>query len=468
MTQLPKIRIYNTLTRSIEEIKPLVPGEISAYCCGPTVYGYPHIGNMRMYVSEDIFFRTLRMAGYKVKHVMNITDVGHLVSDADAGEDKMLVAMRRENKRSFEIAEFYTNIFFDHCAKLQIKRPDLVCKATEHIIEMIQLIKRLEDRGMTYFTNGNVYFDISKLPDYGKLAGLDLEKLQAGARTEVDKSKKNPLDFVLWFTKSKFEGQELVWDSPWGTGYPGWHIECSAMAIKYLGEKFDIHWGGIDHIPVHHTNEIAQSEGATGHAWVSVWMHGEFLLFGDVKMSKSKGHVFTIQTIEDEGYDPLSYRMLLLGSHYRSQLKFSWDALKNAQNSLQKLKSTVLKLKQSAPNPSLNCDHPSKLKFREALYNNLNTAQALAIVWETLDDNSITAADRLNLAYDFDQVLGFGIEAWKSETLAIPEAVQNLVKQREEARQAKNWAESDRLRGEINKLGFNVKDSANGQEIFKI
>ncbi len=468
MSPLPTIKLYNTLTRRVEEFRPIVPGEASVYCCGPTVYAYQHIGNMRMYVSEDIFFRTLRMAGYKTTHVMNITDVGHLVSDADVGEDKMMVAMKRENKRSFEIAEFYTNIFFEHCAKLNVKRPDIVCKATDHIKEMIELIKRLESRGMTYFAGGNVYFDISKLTDYGKLAGLDLEKLRAGSRVDVDQAKKNPLDFVLWFTKSKFEGQELIWDSPWGVGYPGWHIECSAMAMRYLGERFDVHWGGIDHIPVHHTNEIAQSEGATGKPWVSIWMHGEFLLFGEEKMSKSKGHVFTLQTIIDEGYDPLSYRLLLLGSHYRSQAKFSWDALKNAQNSLEKLKTSVLGLKSESKSPPKFESHPLSQKFRAALYDNLNTAQALSVVWEVVGEKSLSSDQRLALLYDFDQVLGLGMEGWSETEVEIPQAVQSLLHQRDEARKAKNWKESDRLRDEIKKLGFNVKDSASGNTVTKI
>jgi len=334
---LRSVRLFNTLTRSIDPLKPLVPGAVSIYCCGPTVYNYQHIGNMRTYIFEDLLVRTLRRAGYSVNHVMNITDVGHLVSDADEGEDKMAVAARREKKSSAEIAEYYTKIFFEDCTKLHIQRPATVCKATEHIPEMIALIQRLEARGMTYCAGGNVYFDVAKLADYGKLAKLDIQNLNARARVDIDTNKRSPLDFVLWFTKSKFEDQELQWDSPWGRGYPGWHIECSAMSMKYLGDAFDIHCGGIDHIPVHHTNEIAQSEGATGAEWVHHWMHGEFLVINAEKMSKSKGGFLTLDTIVSQGFDPLAYRFMCLTAHYRSQLNFTDETLKNAAKVVQPL-----------------------------------------------------------------------------------------------------------------------------------
>lgn len=462
---LKSIKLYNTLTRLTEELKPLEPGKVRLYCCGPTVYDYQHIGNMRTYIFEDVLAKTLRYAGYQLNHVMNITDVGHLVSDADEGEDKMSVAAKREKKSSLEIAAHYTKIFFDDCAKLNIQRPDIVCKATEHIAEMIALIKRLEGRGMTYIAGGNVYFDVSKLPDYGKLARLDLTKLQAGARIEVDRSKRNPLDFVLWFTKSKFENQELQWDSPWGRGYPGWHIECSAMSMKYLSDKFDIHCGGIDHIPVHHTNEIAQSEGATGAPWVTCWMHGEFLVTDKGKMSKSKGGFLTLSTLEKDGYEPLVYRFLCLSAHYRTQLAFSGDALDGARNSLKRLKSSVLELKKSAAGQSGQPIAQLVEEFEGAMLNDLNAPKAMAAVWAVLDAKEASAADKLATLIKFDSVLSLGIESWQETALEVPPQVLELAQARVQARAQRNFAEADRLRAEITKLGFVVEDAGAGFKI---
>lgn len=465
------VRLFNTLTRQVEELKPLLPTNVSIYCCGPTVYDYQHIGNLRTYIFEDVLVRTLRLAGYKVTHVMNITDVGHLVSDADEGEDKMLVAMRREGKKSAEIAQYYTDIFFNHCAQLNIKRPDIVCKATEHIQEMIELIKRIEQNGCTYISGGNVYFDISKLKDYGKLARLDIEKLLAGARIEVDQNKRNPADFVLWFTKSKFENQELQWESPWGRGYPGWHIECSAMSMKYLGEEFDIHCGGIDHVPVHHTNEIAQSEAATKKTWVRHWMHGEFLVQNKEKMSKSKGGFLTLDTISEKGFDPLAYRFFCLSAHYKAQLSWSWEALSGAAQGLERLKSSILALKAEAATsgaaPTAALEN-FRNEFREAVFNDLNVPKALASLWALLGDKTISAKARLELAFEFDQVLGLGMSDWKEASVAVPENVQALLAQRQAAREARNWSESDRLRGEIEKLGFSVEDAKGAQKVRKL
>lgn len=467
---IPAIKLYNTLTRSVENLEPIRPGEIGIYCCGPTVYNYQHIGNLRTYVFEDLLVRTLRYAGYKVKHVMNITDVGHLVSDADEGEDKMLVAMRRENKRSYEIADYYTGIFLAHCEQLNIISPDIVCKASEHIQEMIDLIQRIEQRHFTYLRGGNVYFDIARLEDYGKLARLDLASLQAGARIEVDQNKNSPLDFALWFTKSKFENQELQWDSPWGRGYPGWHIECSAMSMKYLGDHFDIHCGGIDHIPVHHTNEIAQSEVVASKPWVKIWMHGEFLVSNQEKMSKSKGGFLTLDTLTEKGFDPAAYRFMCLGAHYRTQLSFSWEAVEGAANSLKKLKSAAIALKsEAAVDTQLSSPRAREhlAAFEEAIFADLNMPKALAALWSVLSDKELPAASKLGLIYKMDGILGLGAEGWREEIVEVPAEIAELLAQRQAARKSKNFAEADRLRDEIVSRGYIIEDSPQGPKAKK-
>ncbi len=456
------VTLFNTLTRTVEQFNPIEQGKVKIYCCGPTVYNYQHIGNLKTYIFEDILVRTLRYFNYKVTHVMNITDVGHLVSDADEGEDKMSLAMKREKKKSYEIAEYYTHAFFKDCEALNILKPDIVCKATDHITEMIELIKRLESKGLTYLSGGNVYFDVSKFPEYGKLALLDLEKLRAGARIEIDSNKRFPADFVLWFTKSKFENQELQWDSPWGVGYPGWHIECSAMAIKYLGEQFDIHCGGIDHIPVHHTNEIAQSEGAIGKKWVNFWMHSEFILLNKEKMSKSKGGFIVLSDLE--GFDPLDYRFLVLGSHYRSQLNFSLEAMEGAKASRNSLRSKARSLGRSTL--EVSPEHKILKEFNAAIGADLNTPLALAKLRQILEDERYQPELRLGALKAADLVLGLSVDSWFNEEI-IPESVQALLTQRQSARDNKNWAESDRLRDEIQKLGFIVEDSKGGQKVHK-
>ena len=326
-----ELKVYNTLQRQIEPFHPIEEGRVSFYACGPTVYNYAHIGNLRTYVFEDILRRSLEYFGYEVQHVMNVTDVGHLTDDADQGEDKMEVSAREKKMSVWEIAEFYANAFFKDLEKLNIEPPTKTCRATDHIGDMIGLIKRLEEKGYTYVAGGNVYFDISQFPDYGKLALLDRQDLKIGARVERDPNKRNPRDFVLWFTQSKFEHQTMQWDSPWGRGYPGWHVECSAMSMKYLGEQFDIHAGGVDHIPVHHTNEIAQSEAATGRKWVNYWLHGEFLVMKGAKIAKSAGNSITFSVLEEENFEPLDYRYFCLGGHYRSQLIFTKEALEVAR-----------------------------------------------------------------------------------------------------------------------------------------
>ncbi|RMG43365.1 MAG: cysteine--tRNA ligase [Candidatus Dadabacteria bacterium] len=463
------LKFYNTLTRKVEPFEPLDPECVKVYCCGPTVYDYQHIGNMRTYIFEDVLVRTLRLAGYKVRHVMNITDVGHLVSDADEGEDKMLVAMKREKKKSYEIAEYYTAVFFEDCKKLHIQKPDVVCKATDHINDMIELIKRIEKKGLTYISGGNVYFDVSKLKDYGKLARLDLEKLKAGARIEVDHNKRHPADFVLWFTKSKFENQELQWDSPWGRGYPGWHIECSAMSMKYLGDQFDIHCGGIDHIPVHHTNEIAQSEGATGKPWVKYWMHGEFLVLNKEKMSKSAGGFLTLKSLEEKGIDPLAYRYFCFSAHYRAQLNFSWEALNNAARSLERLKNAVIALKNDPDHSAEVTLSDTALSYREqfeeALCNDLNMPQAVSVIHSSISDSNLSPAEKWQLLLYFDRVAGFDFNSWQSESLDIPQELQDLLNQREAARREKDWELADTLRDKIAEAGYIIEDSPEGARL---
>lgn len=472
------VRVFNTLTRAVETLEPLSPPQVGIYCCGPTVYNYQHIGNLRTYIFEDVLVRVLRYAGYQVRHVMNITDVGHLVSDADEGEDKMLVAAKREGKSSQQIAQFYTGVFFEHCSWLNIQRPDVICKATEHVGQMIALIERMIARGYAYESGGNVYCDVSKYPDYGKLAQLNLRDLKAGARIEVDSQKKNPLDFALWFTNSKFENQELQWDSPWGRGYPGWHIECSAMSMKYLGEQFDIHCGGIDHIPVHHTNEIAQAEGATGKMPARYWLHGGFLVVpsttGAQKMAKSSGEFLTLDLLKERGFDPISYRLFCLGGTYRNELFWSWQALDGAANQLRNLRSAVYDLRTATTEEELTTKEQLSAKGKEALlafeeqiFNDLALPRALSVVHALLSDKMVAAAEKLYLLEAFDTVLGLGIKEWEEEKVDIPAAIEALAKERAAARGRRDFQEADRLRKEIAALGFSVEDSKDGYTIKK-
>ncbi|MCK5154016.1 MAG: cysteine--tRNA ligase, partial [Spirochaetales bacterium] len=345
-----KLRFFNTMGRLVEDFKTIETGVVKMYCCGPTVYNYAHIGNLRAYLFDDILRRTLEYAGYKVNHVVNITDVGHLTDDNDDGEDKMVKSSRETGKSVWDIAKYFTDAFFKDIDNLNIVRPTVSPRATDHIEEMINLIKRLESRGYTYESGGNVYFDIDKFPDYGKLALRDRQDLSAGARIAVDPNKKNAHDFVLWFTNSKFEDQAMQWDSPWGRGYPGWHLECSAMSMKYLGDQFDIHCGGIDHISIHHTNEIAQSEAASGKKWVNYWMHNEFLIMNKGKMAKSSGNFITLDSLIEDGFDPLDYRYFSLGGHYRSQLQFSIESLGSAKSARENLFERVIQLKKDTNN----------------------------------------------------------------------------------------------------------------------
>jgi cysteinyl-tRNA synthetase len=487
------LRLFNTLGREIQEFAPIHPPEVGMYTCGPTVYNYAHIGNLRMYLIEDTLRRVLEFLGYRVTHVMNVTDVGHLTDDADQGEDKMLEGARREGKSVWDIAEYYTRAFFEDLAKLNIEPPTVVARATDHIEDMIGLIRRIERAGYTYFAGGNLYFDISKMPGYGKLAGLDVEGLQAGARIEIDPNKRNPLDFVLWFTRSKFERQAMIWDSPWGRGYPGWHIECSAMSMKYLGERFDIHCGGVDHIPVHHTNEIAQSEAAiaaegnaaTGGKWVNYWVHGEFLVLEKEKMAKSSGQFLTLSRLIEQGYDPMDYRFFCLGAHYRSQLQFSYEALDAARNGRSNLVERIARLKleaasASAVSPggalrpgsaSASAAAPAPLEGRAGEYlqsftrnvsDDLHTPRALADLWGLLKEESLPPADRLAVLLEMDRVLGLGLAGIEPEDRRLDEEVRRLIEEREQARRRKDFRRADEIRRNLKERGILLEDTPAG------
>jgi cysteinyl-tRNA synthetase len=468
------LTLYNTLGRNLQLFTPIVPGRVGFYGCGPTVYDYAHIGNLRPYVLHDLLARTLRRAGYTVAYVMNVTDVGHLSGDADTGDDKMVKTAAERGKSVLEIAAFYTDAFFRDTARMGIARPDVVCKATEHVPEMIGLIRRIEANGFTYASGGNLYFDITKFPAYGELARLKLDDLQAGARIDVDPNKRNPLDFALWFTNSKFGNQALTWDSPWGRGYPGWHIECSAMSMKYLGESFDIHAGGIDHIPIHHTNEIAQSEAATGKKWVNYWIHNEFIVMDKGKMSKSKGGFLTLQTLVDAGYEALDYRYFLLSGHYRSQLQFSYEALDGARNARRSLNDRLRAVAANAGAPTaLAAVAPAARAYLEAfdaaLDADLSTPRALAELWGLLRDPALAAADVLAVALDMDGVLGLGLaDAAAAAAAAAPEdpafaaEVEEAIARRAAAKRQRDWATADAVRDELKKLGVVLEDGPSG------
>jgi len=471
---------YNTLGREKQIFRPLQEGKgggkaaVGFYGCGPTVYNYAHIGNLRAYVHHDILVRSLRRAGYDVNHIMNITDVGHLSDDADSGEDKMVKTAEERGKSVLEIADFYTKAFFHDTDRMNITRPTTVCKATEHIPDMINLIKRIEKNGFTYFAGGNLYFDISLFPSYGELALLRLDDLKSGARIEQDENKKNPFDFVLWFTNSKFENQALIWDSPWGRGYPGWHIECSAMSMKYLGENFDIHAGGIDHIPIHHTNEIAQSEAATGKKpWVSYWLHNEFLVLDKGKMAKSAGNFLTLQYLVDEGFDPLDYRYFLLGGHYRSQLQFSIESLKGAQNSRKSLIEKVRALYNKADGKEMTgaeYTYTGEIAkyieaFDKAIEDDLSTPRALAELWGLLKEGP-ASQEALAAVFDMDRVLGLGLrdvcKVKDSINGEFEREIEELISKRADAKKTRDFTTADKIRQDLKERGIMLEDSTKG------
>ena len=460
------LKLYNTLTRKKEEFVPLKKGTVKMYSCGPTVYNYAHIGNMRAYIFMDTLRKVLKYNGYKVKHVMNITDVGHLVSDADEGEDKMAKTARIENRSVYEIAKEYTDAFMKDIKALNIDTPEHIAKATEHIREMEIYVNDIVKNGYAYETSKGVYFDTSNLPNYGKmLSNNNIDDLKAGARVEVDTEKRNPQDFALWIKAPK--EHIMKWNSKWGLCYPGWHIECSAMSRKYLGDKFDIHTGGVDHIPIHHENEIAQSIGATGHNLANYWMHVEFLLIDGGKMSKSLGNVYTLNDLKAKGIDALSYRYFTYSSHYRNKLNFTWDAIKSAKNSLNKLRDMIALHKDVNKKIDKNIISKYEEQFLDAINDDMNMPVAISIVWEIAKEKE-KSNDFYELIKKFDSVLSLDLDKNDKEDINIPEDIKLILNERKDARENKNFAKSDELRDKLKELGYIVKDTKDGQIIEKV
>ena len=458
--------IFLTSTGSKKKVEFIsdVPGKVGIYTCGPTVYNYAHIGNLRSFVFADTLKRVLIFNGYVVNQVMNITDVGHLTSDEDEGEDKLQKQAQQEKRSAWDIAMYYTTAFMSDIEKLNIIPPTTVPKATDHIPEMISLVQKLEEKGFAYIAGGNVYFDTSKFPDYGAMAGLKLDANKTVSRVGLDPNKKNPTDFVLWFTDYKYSSHEMLWDSPWGTGFPGWHIECSAMAMKYLGEKIDIHTGGVDHIRVHHTNEIAQSEAVLGHKWVNYWLHNEFLSMRSEKMAKSRGGFVRLVNLIDLGFSPMDIRYYYLNSHYRTRLEFSTQALKSASTAMKRIREKVLLLKdQPEGYPDKKLRDRLLTKFRKAVNDDLNTSRGLAVLWEVLVSSDLAPVDKLDLIKEFDRV--FGLRLLEASVDEVPEMIICLAEKRLKARTNKDWSESDQLRDEIISHGYEVRDTPEGYQI---
>ena len=450
------IKIFNTLTRKKEDFKPLDEKEIRMYSCGPTVYYFAHIGNLRAYLFMDNLRRVLKYNGYNLKHVMNITDVGHLVSDADEGEDKMMKAARRENKNPYEIAEFYMNAFLADIDKLNIDRPEIIARATEHIDVMEEYVKKIIENGFSYQTEDTVYFDTSKLDKYGVLSNRKVEDQKAGARVEFDKSKKNISDFAIWIKAP--ENHIMKWDTFFGKAYPGWHLECYSMGYKYLGEQFDIHTGGVDHIPIHHENEIAQSKGFSGKVPANYWMHVEFLQINGGKMSKSLNNLYTINDLIEKGYEPLVYRMFNFTSNYRAQINFTFEAMDAAKVALNRLREGYLKHSEGTDDVSDELIKEYEDKFLEAINDDLNMPVAMSVVWDVIK-NPAKSKKLQNLLLKFDEVLGLDLKNYQKEENVLPEEIAELVKERNEARSNKNWAESDRIRDILIEKGYTVKHS---------
>lgn len=462
------LKIYNTLTRQKEEFKPIDEKAVRMYSCGPTVYSYAHIGNMRTYIFMDIFRRTLKYDGYKLKGVMNITDVGHLLSDGDEGEDKMEKASREQKKTPWEIAAFYTDVFFKDLEKLNIGRPEIIAKATDHIADMIKYVQALEEKGYGYEIDDGIYFDIDKFPSYGKLSRLNLEDQQAGARVEVNSQKHNPYDFALW---KKAEPEHIMqWPSPWGQGYPGWHIECSTMSKKYLGDVFDIHTGGVDHIPVHHENEIAQSEALEGKKTVNYWVHGEFMLVNNGKMSKSLGNTYTISQLEEMGYAPVIFRYFCLNAHYRKKLNFTFEGMDASKVSYERLLNALYQHKMSQEKADEALLAKYKKDFEDAINDDLNLPLALGVLWTMLKEKK--SKDFYNLALDFDRVFGLNLKDAKpmeeeEPNKDIPADILELAQKRFDAKKAKDFATADALRNEIKQKGYSILDSKEGFKVVK-
>ena len=458
------IKIFNTLTRKKEEFKPLNEKEIKMYSCGPTVYYFAHIGNLRAYLFMDNLRRVLKYNGYKLNHVMNITDVGHLVSDADEGEDKMMKAAKRENKNPYEIADFYTNAFLEDIDKLNIERPEVIARATEHIDIMEEYVKKIVENGFSYQTENTIYFDTSKLDKYGVLSNRKVEDQKAGARVEFDTNKKNISDFAIWIKAP--ENHIMKWDTFFGKAYPGWHLECSAMGYKYLGEQFDIHTGGVDHIPIHHENEIAQSKGFSGKMPANYWMHVEFLQINGGKMSKSLNNLYTIKDLELKGYEPLVYRMFNFTSNYRAQINFTFEAMDAAKVALNRLREGYLKHSEGTDDIEDQIINQYEEKFLEAINDDLNMPVAMSVVWDVIK-NPIKSKKLQNLLLKFDEVLGLDLKDYQRQQNVLPEEITILVQARNEARGNKNWAESDRIRDVLIEKGYTVKDSKEGTIVEK-
>ena len=459
------MKLYNTLHKGVEEFIPIKDKEVKMYTCGPTVYHYAHIGNLRTYISEDILEKSLNYLGYKVTRCMNITDVGHLVGDGDSGEDKMAVASKREQKSSLEIAKFYTDAFKSDCDKLNVKWPEIVSPATDNIDEYIKIITKLLENNFAYISDGNVYFDTTKFPNYYELSGRNSDELMVAVREDIkeDTSKKNPFDFGLWFTNSKFDNQELQWDSPWGRGYPGWHIECSGISLKYLGEYLDIHCGAEDAIFPHHTNEIAQSESYLGHKWCNYWVHMGFLNDKDGKMSKSKGEFLTVSLLEEKGYNPLAYRYLCLNSYYHNALTFSYDILDGAAREYQKLKNKISILSDEGELNQEKFDNYNN-NFKEALDNDLNTSMALTILYELLKDNNLNDKTKKELVYNFDKVLSLDLLKEEKKQLSndLEKYINEMIEKRQEYKKNRDFENADKIRDELKDKGIMIKDTRDG------
>lgn len=461
------LKLYNTLTKQKEEFKPLEGNEVRIYTCGPTVYSFAHIGNFRAYVFMDTLRRVLKENGYTLKHVMNITDVGHLESDADEGEDKMEKAARKENKDPYEIAAYYTDIFFRDMGRLNIERPEIIAKATDHISDMLEFVKILVKNGYAYETSKAIYFDISKLDKYPVLSNRNLDDQIAGARVDVDPEKRNPYDFAVWIKAP--ENHIMKWESPWGLSYPGWHLECSAMGRKYLGDEFDIHTGGVDHIPTHHENEIAQSKGCTGHIPAKRWMHVEFLQVDGGKMSKSLGNTYTLDQLQEKGIEPLAYKMFCYTAHYRTKLNFTFEGALSTQKALNRLREGYLTHLQNDEKIDEEEIKEYKQRFLDAVNDDLNMPLAMGIVWEVVRNNK-KSKQFAELLLEFDRILGLDLENSKKyleeqEKVELPKEILELVEQRKIARENKDWAESDRIRDVLKEKGYTVKDTKEGQII---
>lgn len=453
------MKFFNTLTKKIEEFIPNKEGVVTIYTCGPTVYHYAHIGNIRTYVLEDLFEKTFNYLGYQVKRVMNITDVGHLQSDGDTGEDKMSVAAKREHKTSFEVADFYTSAFFEDCELVNIKKPEIISKATENIDEYIKMIEKLLAEDKAYISNGNIYFDTSKDSGYYELSGRNSDELMVAVRNdiELDTDKKNPFDFGLWFTNSKFSNQELQWDSPWGVGYPGWHIECSCIAIKNIGEHLDIHMGAEDAIFPHHTNEIAQSEAYLGHKWCNYWVHLSFLNINNSKMSKSKGDILRVKDLKEMGYDPLSYRYFILNTHYHKQVNFSFDALNSAQTALIKLRNKITLLKTDGPVDENTFDLWNH-RFKNYLEEDLNTANAMTLLYDLLK-SKVNDTTKLKLIESWDKVFSLDLLVAEKE---LDKEILKKIKERNQAKKNKDFVTADKIRSELLEQGIRLIDGRDG------